>query len=274
MKSVLEPVISASTLKRIMDEPGIRLIDARQGTNARQNYFDNHLRGALWVDLEKDLSNPLDPQNGGRHPLPEPKEFAELLGRLGINTSTRVIVYDDTSGAIAGARFWWMLKAVGHEKVQLLDGGLKAAEELALPMNSGLEKTEPAPPYPVETWKLPVVNLTEVEYLSKNGKGTIIDVRSADRYRGEIEPIDPVAGHIPGAVNIPYQGSLDGQGKFLKKEELMRLFAGHTRKSENERVVVHCGSGVTACHTILAMDIAGLELPALYVGSWSEWCRV
>lgn len=274
MKSVPEPIISAVSLKDLLHQQEVKLIDARQGGDARQRYLEHHLRGALWIDLERDLSQPGDPQQGGRHPLPKPKKFGQTLGKLGITPDSHVIIYDDTSGAIAGARIWWMLKAAGHPRVQVLDGGLKAAIEAGLELRSGNEEANPAPPYTVEAWQLPLVNIEEVKKISESGTRKIIDVRAEVRYLGQTEPIDPVAGHIPGAINIPYQQNLDREGKFKNKAELRKLFSEITKEGEVNQAVVHCGSGVTACHTILAMDIASLDLPALYVGSWSEWCRV
>lgn len=274
MKEPLVPIITATALHDLMNRSEARPIDARQGAGAHQKYLQSHLKGALWVDLENDLSRPMNPRKGGRHPLPEPEQFAVLLGKLGITPDTHLVIYDDTSGAIAGARLWWMLRAIGHEKVQVLDGGLKAAILAGVPTASGVENIDETAPYPLSSWQLPMAALDAVKKISEHGKGVIVDVRSAARYRGDTEPIDPIAGHIPGAINIPYQDSLDEEGKFLSPSQLRHNFNNLLPENAKENTVVHCGSGVTACHTLLAMDLAGLELPALYVGSWSEWCRV
>lgn len=250
------------------------LIDTRSGPDASENYTAMHLKEALHADLDRDLSNiSEDPKDGGRHPLPAPDSFAFLLGQLGIDPTTHVVIYDDKSGANAAARFWWMLRAAGHAAVQVLDGGFEAALRAGIPGSSKIEMVQKKEPYLFRTWKLPVVSMEHVKKASLDDRLLIIDVREPERYRGETEPYDIIAGHIPGAINIPYRQNLDGDGFFLPPGQLREHFLKHTGNFDSHHVIVHCGSGVTACHTLLAMDHAGLGIPALYAGSYSEWIR-
>lgn len=250
------------------------IIDARSGPDAFQRYRANHLKGALHADLDSDLSRkPHDPAYGGRHPLPEVKDFAAFLGRLGITPSTPVIVYDDKNGANAAARFWWMLRALGHEKVQVVDGGLDAILKDGLPMSSEIPNVDPAPPYSTSNWTLPTATLNDVKASTKDNDALVIDVREAYRYQGEREPIDLIAGHIPGAINIPYLNNLTDEGHFRSAHELAAQYNAALDQREPSDVIVHCGSGVTACHTLLALEQAGIKGASLYVGSWSEWSR-
>ena len=268
------PLISPADLARLMTAGELVLIDARTGPDAREKYNAEHLEGAQFVDLEKDLAQKsADPSNGGRHPLPAIKNFSELLGRLGIERSTKVVVYDDKSGANAAARFWWLIKAAGHENIQVLDGGLKNAIEAGVPLTNVIPNIKAQPAYPAERWILPTVDADAVAKAVAGPNCLVIDVREAYRYRGESEPFDLVAGHIPGAVNIPYTGNLDADGYFLSADKLADIYKEAMGEHQPEQVVVHCGSGVTACHTLLAMEQAGIETPNLYVGSWSEWSR-
>ncbi len=268
------PLISSAELAKLMATGNIILIDARTGPDARGKYNAEHLEGAQYVDLENDLSKKnADPSNGGRHPLPPVKDFATLLGRLGIERATQVVVYDDKAGANAAARFWWMLKSLGHEHIQVLDGGLKAAMEAGLPLTNIIPNANALPAYTADKWLLPTVKADTIAGATNDPDYLVIDVREAYRYRGESEPIDLVAGHIPGAVNIPYTGNLDPDGYFLSSDELANKYKEAIASRNPEHVIVHCGSGVTACHTLLAMEQAGIPGAQLYVGSWSEWSR-
>jgi thiosulfate/3-mercaptopyruvate sulfurtransferase len=205
--------------------------------------------------------------------LPHVNDFAAFVGKLGISPSTPVIVYDDKSGANAAARFWWMMRALGHTKIQVVDGGLDAIVRDGLPMTSEQHEPTPRTPYPAHAWKLPVANIEDVEVSAKDPDAMVIDVREAYRYRGEREPIDLIAGHIPGAVNIPYLNNLTEDGKFRPAKELASLYGDALDNRDPKNVIVHCGSGVTACHTLLALEQAGIRDATLYVGSWSEWSR-
>jgi thiosulfate/3-mercaptopyruvate sulfurtransferase len=268
------PLIRPADLIKLMQSGSVVLIDARTGPGAVEKYNAEHLEGAKFLDLETDLAQKsADAANGGRHPLPAIENFTALVGRLGIQRSTHVVVYDDKAGANAAARFWWLLKATGHENIQVLDGGLKNAIEAGLPVTNVIPEITPLPAYPADNWILPTVDADKVAKAVADPDYLVIDVRESYRYRGESEPIDLIAGHIPGAVNIPYTGNLNADGNFLSAEELADKYKDAIGDHDPKQVIVHCGSGVTACHTLLAMEEAGIETPNLYVGSWSEWSR-
>jgi thiosulfate/3-mercaptopyruvate sulfurtransferase len=270
--SSLSPLISAKDIP--LKKKDIIIIDTRSGPDAYNRYKESHVEGAFHVDLDRDLSQkPMDPAYGGRHPLPALEDFILLLGKLGITASSRVIVYDDKGGANAAARFWWMLRAIGHTRVQVVDGGLGAIIKEGLPMSSVEHEPVSTSPYPANEWKLPIVNLDDVKLAVKNPDALVIDVREAYRYRGEREPIDLIAGHIPGAVNIPYLYNLTEDGRFRSAEELGSLYNDALNGRDPSSIIVHCGSGVTACHTLLALEQAGITGASLYVGSWGEWSR-
>ncbi|MDW9381163.1 sulfurtransferase [Chryseobacterium sp. JV558] len=268
----MSSIISISELKNIPAE-NLVILDARTGKEVKQNYLERHIKGARFIDLDKDLAEiGEDAAFGGRHPLPSVEKFAETLSSLGIDDNSHIIVYDDKNASNAAARAWWMLRSFGFEKVQVLDGGMQAAEKNGLEFSSGEEIFDKASLIKKDHWLLPVSGLEIVENELISNSSTVIDVRDAYRYKGESEPIDLVAGHIPGAINIPFSENLDENGNFLSPEILKEKY---TRLLENkpESLIIHCGSGVTACHTILALDYAGFPMPALYVGSWSEWSR-
>jgi len=266
------PLISVSEFLSIKQNP--ILIDAGSGDAAYARYKQKHLKGALYVDLNNHLAAvPEDAANGGRHPLPSIENFVELLGNLGITPESHVVVYDDKQGSNAAARFWWMLRAVGHTKVQVLNGGLQAAEAAGMEMAYGIENSQSVSAYPITNWLLPMADINEVRNAVQNNAGCIIDVRDAERYRGLTEPLDPVAGHIPTAINIPLKGNLGVDGLFLSPEVLKEKYEAVFKNHATEDIILHCGSGVTACHTLLAVAAAGLPMSKLYVGSWSEWCR-
>lgn len=268
-------IIKASEISDLSATGDTVIIDARGGADAEDRFDTGHLEGALFVNLETDLSEKAEyAADGGRHPLPDVMKFAQLLGQLGITPETTVIVYDDKRGAMAAARFWWMLKAVGHQEVYVVSGGLEAIvnEGLVVSQDS-LELLTEYPGYLAEAWLLPTVDLAKVTEASSDPDYVIIDVRENYRYKGESEPIDLVAGHIPGAVNIPYLGNMGEDGDFLSAEALKAKYAEALKGHVPEKIIVHCGSGVTACHTLLALDEAGITGANLYVGSWSEWSR-
>lgn len=268
------PIIKAQDLLPILKSENLILVDARSGPSAHEKYKAGHLAGALYVDLDKDMADiKADAADGGRHPLPEPKKFAVLLGCLGITHGSHVVVYDDKGGANAAARFWWMLRAAGHGQVQVLDGGYQAAVAAGIPVSSETDFPKQVAPYPFKAWELPTISMEEVAKAVNDPNYMVIDVRDAARYRGETEPIDLVAGHIPGAINIPFQTSLGSDGSFLPVDALRQKYLQALAGRDSEHVAVHCGSGVTACHTALAMDYAGLGIPKVYMGSWSEWSR-
>ncbi len=264
------PIVSARELAGMLGVA--RVLDCRSGPDARASFLERHLAGALHADLERDLSGDRSrPERGGRHPLPPIDAWCATLGRWGIEPSTPVVLYDDKGGANAAARAWWMLRAIGHREVAVLDGGMAAAEREGLAFEGGEGRVEPKPPYPARAWVLPTVGIDEVARLARDPGWRLVDVRAAERYRGENEAIDPVAGHIPGARNVPLTDNLQADGTFKSPDELRALYA--RLAVPPERTIVSCGSGVTACHTLLALEHAGLSGAALYVGSWSEWCR-
>lgn len=270
----MNPIISAKELKSLIDNGSqVIILDARTGQNAHANYLQEHLKGAVHIDLDRDLAEiGEDASQGGRHPLPNIGQFVQKLAAAGITTSSHVIVYDTANGANAAARCWWMLKSAGVENVQVLSGGLAAAKLKGLEITVQQETTESRPFQAPQNWLLPTVSIDEVEKGLKEGSITVIDVRDAYRYRGESEPVDTIAGHIPGAINIPFSENLDERGHFLPPNVLKEKYTALLSKKP-EHLVIHCGSGVTACHTILALASAGFPIPTLYVGSWSEWSR-
>ncbi|MEO6406788.1 MAG: sulfurtransferase [Ferruginibacter sp.] len=274
MNPPIPPIISPTELINFYHNPGLVLADVRTGPNAKENYFKKHLEGALFVDLDTQLADiKEDVANGGRHPLPEINVFAETLTKLGISKQSHVVIYDDKNAANAAARFWWMLKAAGHQHVQVIDGGMQAAEKSGFPTGSRIEKPKMVLPYSFDSWQLPLADMQEVEKVSADENYMVVDVRDAARYRGEQEPIDLVAGHIPGAVNIPFTNNLDEHGLFLSPAELKKIYQIKLGDKATSNIIVHCGSGVTACHSLLAIAYAGMEIPKLYIGSWSEWSR-
>jgi thiosulfate/3-mercaptopyruvate sulfurtransferase len=267
---MMNSLIEASALKNF---PRAILLDARGGTNALERYKNGHIKGAVYVDLEKELSSRQDPKFGGRHPLPSPQKFSQVLAQLGVSSESHVIVYDDMKGGNAAARLWWMLRAAGVQNVQLLNGGLQVATEAGIKMSQKMEPRTPGQPFHFEEWNLPTATMHDVKVVTGDSKSLIIDVREAYRFNGESEPIDLIAGHIPGAVNVPYIDNLDAEGKFLTTNELISKYKKVIGPRSTNNVVVHCGSGVTACHTLLAMELAGFAGAKLYVGSWGEWSR-
>jgi thiosulfate/3-mercaptopyruvate sulfurtransferase len=268
-------IIEVSELLEIFRNPDVLIFDVSNSNNAKKNYEAEHLEGALFVDLNSQLATiKSDASFGGRHPLPTLETFAKTLADLGISNDNHVIIYDDKNGSNASARFWWMLKAIGHEKVQVLNGGLNQAKKYGFPLHSGIEVVKKAAqPYQFDTWKLPTIGIDEVEQAAKDPQYLVVDVRDKDRYDGITEPIDFVAGHIPGAINIPFTENLDENGLFLNPEELKNKYKAKFGEIDSKNIIFHCGSGVTACHSLLALAYAGIEIPKLYVGSWSEWSR-
>lgn len=274
MTNKLSPIINPDELLKLKDSAEIILIDARAGINAEENYKNEHLKGARYVDLNKHLASvEKDPANGGRHPLPSLERFSEVLSKLGILPQSHIIIYDDKNGSNAAARFWWMLRAAGHEKVQVLNGGLQAAVKTGFPVSSETEYFEETEKSQIQEWKLLLADIDEVEKARNNSQKIVIDVRDKNRFDGLTEPLDLIAGHIPGAINVPFSENLDENGFYHSDEILNKKYSEVLGDIQPEDIIVHCGSGVTACHTLLAMDYAGLPIPKLYVGSWSEWSR-
>lgn len=268
------PLINSEQLLQQIHADNLVILDARSGKNAFENYAAHHIQNALHIDLDKDLAEiPIDAAKGGRHPLPEVAKFAALLGSLGILPASHVVIYDDKNGANAAARCWWMLRSIGHEQVQVLDGGMQAAQKARIPFDNTIPVPVPVAAYPTSSWTMPTASLEEVTKATNDPDSLIIDVRERYRYLGESEPIDLIAGHIPNAVNVPYLQNLAADGSFLIPEQLASDYRNLLGKLNIGKVIVHCGSGVTACHTLLALEQAGMPGAKLYTGSWSEWSR-
>ncbi len=235
------------------------LADHEQG---RREYEAGHIPGALFVDLHRELAGDPD-AGGGRHPLPPVEDFVALLGRLGIDPATQVVAYDSAGGAVA-SRLWWMLRSIGHSQVSVLDGGIDAWVAAGHPLSTDVPSPTPTEYPPVTDWT-GTVDADAVAQSAAFG-GIVVDARAADRFRGDHEPIDHRAGHIPGAVNLFHGDNLGDDGLHRPLAELAERFAG-----VGEAPIVYCGSGVTACHDLLAMSLVGVNQARLYPGSWSEW---
>jgi thiosulfate/3-mercaptopyruvate sulfurtransferase len=246
----------------------------RKPEAGRQAWELSHIPGAFYADLDQDLAAPKS-AGSGRHPLPDAEQFAALLGSWGVTLDTHVVVYDASGGAIA-ARLWWLLRWVGHEQVSLLDGGYPAWQRQKLPVSADQPALGPGN-YPVQPGRMPVVQTADVELGLAEGTLALLDARDADRFAGKVEPIDKLAGHIPGARNRPFQINLDALGRFRGVADLQESFSD-VLSDTDRRLASMCGSGVTACQNLFAMGLAGVDFteaaaPALYVGSWSEWIR-
>jgi thiosulfate/3-mercaptopyruvate sulfurtransferase len=266
-------LIAAGELAAHLDDPDWAVVDCRfslqdtgQGLRA---YQAGHIPGAVYAHLDEDLSGPVVPGHTGRHPLPEPEVFAARLGRWGIGNTTQVVAYDDAGGAYA-ARLWWMLRWLGHEAVAVLDGGWPTWVAAGLPQRAGIETRHPT----VFTARLRpelVATASEVMVRRLDPDWRVLDARGADRFRGENETLDPVAGHIPGAVSAPYADNLAPDGRFRDPASLRRRYQNLLGTVPAARTICYCGSGVTAAHDLLAIFHVGLGEGRLYPGSWSEW---
>lgn len=265
-------VVSTETLAEHLEDPNWVIVDCRftlTDTEAgRRAYALGHLPGARYAHLDEDLSAPKSGSNG-RHPLPDPAVFAQTLGRWGIAAGKQVVLYDDSFGAMA-VRLWWMLRWMGHDAVALMDGGLPKWQREKRPMTAEMPAVAPTV-FVAQMREGMRVDANAVLTASKAGSELLLDARPEMRFLGEMEPIDPVAGHVPGAVNLPFDDNLDLGGTFLGTDELRELYEGLLDGRKPEQVIHMCGSGVTACHNLLAMEIAGLPGAKLYPGSWSEW---
>lgn len=257
-----------------LDDPDYAFVDCRfvlaEPRKGREEYLSLHIRGAVYADLDRDLSGPIVPGRTGRHPLPSEAAFDAAMSRLGIDDRTQVVAYDESSGTMAAARLWWLLRWAGHDAVAVLDGGFRRWQAAGLPCSSGSEDRAPRRFTGRYRASMPA-SADEILSSIATGDLLVLDTRGADRYRGENETIDPVAGHIPGAVSMPYHDNLTPDGSFLPPDELKRRFETASRAADPESTVFYCGSGVTAAHNVLAYAHAGLGIPRLYPGSWSEW---
>jgi thiosulfate/3-mercaptopyruvate sulfurtransferase len=265
-------VVSAKQLADQLDNPDWVVVDCRftltDPESGRRAYAVGHIPGARYAHLEEDLSAPVGAHTG-RHPLPDPEELARRLGEWGIDGDKQVVVYDDTFGAMAG-RLWWLLRWLGHDRVALLDGGLPAWKRVGLPLSATPPRIH-ATHFVANLRPGLVVDAGAVQAATEDRSGVVIDARAEERFSGDVEPLDPVAGHVPGAVNLPWEDNLDMDGTFLSSEELRELYEDIVGKRSPSHVFAMCGSGVTACHNLVAMEIAGISGARLYAGSWSEW---
>lgn len=251
----------------------VRVVDARASLADPQAgnglYAQGHIPGAVHADLNRDLSD-LTRVGHGRHPLPDSDAFAARLGQWGIGTDTQVVVYDGSDGSMAAARLWWLLRLIGHANVAVLDGGIAAWQAAGQPLATGSSEVTALPAYPGRFDSGQVASADEIESRLKHAPGWLVDARAGERFRGEVEPLDPVAGHVPGAVNRPFAlNVLDG--RLRDAQELRAELQGVIGNQDPQRVVMMCGSGVTACHLLLAMESAGLSGARIYADSWSGW---
>lgn len=273
---VLRTLIDAASLDASIGDPALVILDCRfdlSAPNAGERAFlAGHIPTARYVDLNRDLSTTPSPTSG-RHPLPSPERLSARFAELGVRDGSPVVVYDEANGSFA-ARAWWLLRWLGHPDVAVLDGGLKAWRAAGGALEAGGGSSGPAPmPISRRADSRAVVSSDELVHLLEDGRGLLVDARAAERFAGTVEPIDPVAGHIPGAVNHPFSANLGDDGRFLPPAELERRWRERLGGVSPADTVAMCGSGVTACHNLLAMEIAGLGGARLYAGSWSEWIR-
>lgn len=234
-------------------------------------YRVGHIPGAHFLDLNRDLAGPVTPASG-RHPLPDPQALAAKLAATGVNSDTQVVAYDDANGAFA-ARLWWLLRWLGHSQVAVLDGGWRAWVRAHRPVSREVPVAARAGDFRAQPDHARWLSTGAVLERAHSGTGRLFDARAPERFRGEVEPIDPVAGHVPGAANLPYAGNVSEQGYFKPPAVLRRRFESALGGVPASEAVCMCGSGVTACHNLLAMEVAGLKGARLYAGSWSEWIR-
>lgn len=270
-----DALITVQTAAQQLNAADVMFIDARFKLDdpawGGQAFADAHIPGAVFLDLDADLSSPVVPGVTGRHPLPDVDVFEARMREIGLKKSDLVIVYDEGTGFHA-ARVWWLLTWLGHDRVSVLDGGLAAWRAAALPETA----QQTVRTWPGDFTAQPDATLlidadeimSYIRHPTGNSELCLLDARAPERFRGEAEPIDPVAGHIPGAVCMPCGGNLDSNGQFKPADELRARFP---EASPPQGLACYCGSGVTACHNILAAVVAGLPMPRLYAGSWSEW---
>ena len=266
------PLVSCEQLAAHLNDPDWRIVDCRHQLSdvgyGQRVYAEGHLPGAFFMHLDRDLSGAMTGCNG-RHPLPDPQVLAAKFGAIGISNRTQVVAYDDAEGMVSG-RLWWMLRWLGHDNVAVLDGGFNRWVKEGRPLTRDIPVVLPTV-FEVEQrdW---VVTADEVLANIASPELVVVDARGPDRFRGENETIDPVGGHIPGARNRFFRDNLDADGRFRPAAELRREFLELFAGTPPDKTVMQCGSGVSACHNLIALELAGLTGARLYAGSWSEWC--
>jgi thiosulfate/3-mercaptopyruvate sulfurtransferase len=263
-------VVSCEWLFKHLDEPQVVIVDCRfslaEPQLGRQQYQESHIQGAYYLDLNQDLSSPVG-EHGGRHPLPNPIELAHKLSAIGVNSQkTLVVAYDDSRLAFA-SRLWWLLRYLGHDQVAVLDGGFSAWKKAEYPVTNVIPEPQEATFIPNLQSQM-LVDISAVKSRKESQEVRLVDSRERERYLGIREPIDKIAGHIPGALNYPWQQVTDSAGYILPQQEQRH----HWLELENAKeIFVYCGSGVTACANLLSLDLAGIHTGRLYAGSWSDW---
>ena len=268
-------LVDTTALSAALGDPALRVVDARfVMLNAapgagRQAYAESHLPGAVYADLNLDLSD-LSKAGQGRHPLPDSDAFARRLGEWGIGPSHQVVVYDAGDGSMAASRLWWLLKLLGHSRAAVLDGGLAAWRAMGGVETGEVPSLPSLPAYPSHFDAGQVVDAASISARLGNDSGWLVDARATERFRGDVEPIDPVAGHVPGAVNRPFALNLR-DGRFKPADELHAELSQLLGNRSAADTVLMCGSGVTACHLLLAFEHAGLHGARVYADSWSGW---
>jgi thiosulfate/3-mercaptopyruvate sulfurtransferase len=267
-------LVQAEDLAARLGDATLRVFDCRfdlaRPEAGRRSYAEAHLPGAAFADLNRDLSGAVTPASG-RHPLPDPEVFAAWLRAQGVATDSQVVAYDESNGMFA-ARLWWMLRWLGHEHVAVLDGGLRRWRVLGLPLTAEVP-SRPAGTITATVRPQFTVDAAAVARAAADPAQRVLDARAPERYRGDVEPLDAVGGHVPGARNHPVAENVGEDGRFLPPERLRAKLAASLGESSPARTIAMCGSGVTACHVLLAMELAGLGGARLYPGSWSEWSR-
>ncbi|MEZ4774008.1 MAG: sulfurtransferase [Bacteroidia bacterium] len=266
-------LISAHDLLPHLNDSNFRIVDCRFNLGdtrwGETEYGNSHIPGAVYAHLDRDLSSPIIPGKSGRHPLPDTDKLVALFSSWGIETHTQVVVYDQGAGGIA-ARLWWLLRWLGHDQTAVLDGGWAKWKQAGHPV-SDQPFLGPGGTFTAQIRNEYIADIEDFTYAKTKHACTLIDARERPRYLGETEPIDPVAGHIPGGKSLPFAGNIGNEGYFLPPEELKNRFLEVLGNTNPEESVTYCGSGVTACHNLLAMAHAGLGMGKLYPGSWSEW---
>ena len=272
MSASWSTLIDTDALAAHVADPAFVVVDVRHDLAKPDDFGDavyaqSHIPGARFAHVDRDLSARKTGRNG-RHPLPSPESAAALFGRLGIDTSKQVVAYDQGNGMFA-SRLWWMLRWLGHDRVAVLDGGFAKWQREGKPVSADIPAVQPTTFTPTRV--RPTVSATGVAASLPRHALLLLDARAAERYRGDVEPLDPVAGHIPGAINRPYTRNVGADGTFRSARELRAEFDAMLHGRAPDDLVHYCGSGVSACHNVLAMTVAGYPLTRLYPGSWSEW---